>query len=1452
MARSLLNKLNTPNALRQALVFFTMLLLPSTAWAGDPIISTFTGYDATTSTITFGSGSTGEWSLYGDVTGVLGSYNNNTDKGLQITNSEGSYQSSFKLISNFTVSGTIAKDATLCTINMGYSDPSNTSGSISIKYDPSGSQYTQEISTLQNGLTNGDNTLIITNIPMGGNEPPSVTFENNHLIIELNNLTPGSGAFYISSIQLSSELTKTITNYDIKICGTQVNSENASKVQGDYLSGGIKFTPASSSNNNTNTLTLNDATIDGYIEYKSSAPLIIEFSGVNKVGVQNPGYITSDVTTTLTLKRKGEVSSSLSFSNSSSGLNYSSISGFSNVEILEGVYMQSSEYCRYVANNYKDFYGQLVKYLTFTTVPQYPLWISDIQVNESNYSNVLSDATSSVSYNDTEKTLTLNGATLTNNIVSSSGEPLTIELSKGNTISASIKEVSGAATAPALIFKSTDDTGYVKISPAAGTPAISGYDVGVSSEGLFVDGDYSVNGESVTVAKSYDLQVKGTWVSNANASDVLKNGTNPTVIYDVESNTLTLNGAVINDSQTASADRIINYKGTEDLTIAIKGNTNTAAKIAYSGTGTPNLIFSKAEDGCKLTLERSDDNFNSVIEGFADVQFTNTYFSSAKPYTYDTTNKVLINPTLISNDIYYKLNQVIVTSTVCYKLWVSTTQVTEENATNVLGNSTATFTAPSTLNLSGVSFDNPILSDLDNLEIKISGENSLKASSGTSGYIQSINSNAALTLSKGADNSSLSLGNTIGKPAVSGFKSVTLEDGLYLKSNYLCRYVENDMAYKGSNGTEIQTLTITTEQHYPLWVVDTQVTPANKGHILGDDDETVTFDGTNTLTLNGASISSSSAIESNLDNLVINLKGENFVSTYSTYGYSAICSGKETATLTIVKDPSETGNVTLNLSSGAAVVKGFASVSHEGLYFTSRTGTTLDATNTNDAIISSAKIEPLWIENILMTDATTINGTNGTSGTITYNSTDKILTLNGFQKSYGSGEGQIQTGVEGLTIKIVGDNNINAAGISILFKAIDNSATIKFVGTTADDKLNMTIGSVTNSAFEGFADGAITYENLVYSGGGYGYTIQAPTAPAMTLDTNGKIKLTKDYNDGTIHYSIAYADNTPSEPDVEYSDPFELTHPATVSAWVVANGATTTTVTGKYFAYQDAPYTMAIGSTKTPTLLPTIAENDYVMLSGYASADGTIATFANGQITANAPGTATLSVTLTPGDSTPFIVLNPVSDPQAPDEYAVTFSVYVGENLSNYFEGSNEFGTFYNEDSEIYAVPQGMKAYVVTGVSGSKLVTVETTVLPPNTVVLLDKAEGISFTKVPAEGAAPGGNLLKHATADISVTTESSLYVLYNDTYVKATAGSPIPTGKNYLDLSPTTNAGTRGFYNIIGEDDGSTGISEVKSEGVNSEKWDGEWFDLQGRRLPAQPTKPGLYIHKDKKVVIK
>ena len=60
-------------------------------------------------------------------------------------------------------------------------------------------------------------------------------------------------------------------------------------------------------------------------------------------------------------------------------------------------------------------------------------------------------------------------------------------------------------------------------------------------------------------------------------------------------------------------------------------------------------------------------------------------------------------------------------------------------------------------------------------------------------------------------------------------------------------------------------------------------------------------------------------------------------------------------------------------------------------------------------------------------------------------------------------------------------------------------------------------------------------------------------------------------------------------------------------------------------------------------------------------------------------------------------------------------------------------------------------------------------------------------------------------------------------------------------------------MYKWNNEGDGTTALREVKSEGVKGEKWgDGEWFTLQGRRLSAKPTNPGLYLHNGKKVVIK
>jgi hypothetical protein len=101
------------------------------------------------------------------------------------------------------------------------------------------------------------------------------------------------------------------------------------------------------------------------------------------------------------------------------------------------------------------------------------------------------------------------------------------------------------------------------------------------------------------------------------------------------------------------------------------------------------------------------------------------------------------------------------------------------------------------------------------------------------------------------------------------------------------------------------------------------------------------------------------------------------------------------------------------------------------------------------------------------------------------------------------------------------------------------------------------------------------------------------------------------------------------------------------------------------------------------------------------------------------------------------------------------------------------------------------------------------------------------------------------ATAVETLTADgSSIYVLYNDEFVKTTKGSIKPF-RCYLELGAEVVA-AEGRLSIV-EDNDVTALKLVNSEEriVNSEV-----YDLQGRKV-NQPAK-GLYILNGKKVVIK
>ena len=194
----------------------------------------------------------------------------------------------------------------------------------------------------------------------------------------------------------------------------------------------------------------------------------------------------------------------------------------------------------------------------------------------------------------------------------------------------------------------------------------------------------------------------------------------------------------------------------------------------------------------------------------------------------------------------------------------------------------------------------------------------------------------------------------------------------------------------------------------------------------------------------------------------------------------------------------------------------------------------------------------------------------------------------------------------------------------------------------------------------------------------------------------------------------------------------------------------------------------------------------------------------------------------------------------------VTFTVQEAAAVS-FSEEGQIYVTYYNATKDV-AVPMGMTAYIVTGVSedGTKVIVSPVSYIKKGVAVLIEKDK----TTEVSETTDFSGNKLIYAENEVPVTTGSKLYVLYQNQFVKVTSGTQIPTGKNYLDLSTFTNAGTRGFYDIGGANDGTSALRGVVAEGTNGKS--DAWYTLQGRRLSAKPTKSGLYLRNGAKVVIK
>ncbi len=163
---------------------------------------------------------------------------------------------------------------------------------------------------------------------------------------------------------------------------------------------------------------------------------------------------------------------------------------------------------------------------------------------------------------------------------------------------------------------------------------------------------------------------------------------------------------------------------------------------------------------------------------------------------------------------------------------------------------------------------------------------------------------------------------------------------------------------------------------------------------------------------------------------------------------------------------------------------------------------------------------------------------------------------------------------------------------------------------------------------------------------------------------------------------------------------------------------------------------------------------------------------------------------------------------------------------------------------------EGVKAYIVTDVSGGNVTLKEISEAPFDTPVIIEASEGAHKLKQISSAAPVEGNKLQ-ASRGSTRGGDAPLYDIYvlaekNDKigFYKLGNGVIVPAGKCYLEIKKSTSAPD---YLAFYFGDETTGINDVRSKVADVR---GEVYDLQGRKV-AQPTK-GLYIVNGKKIVIK
>ena len=424
---------------------------------------------------------------------------------------------------------------------------------------------------------------------------------------------------------------------------------------------------------------------------------------------------------------------------------------------------------------------------------EYGLTVGGVVVTSENAESITGDnIQGSVSFDVQTSALTLNGATITGNIVITDLTSLTINVVGKNTINAgasSALQSNVATTACALTFQRGSDLdcslalnseGVTVISTGFSTPEYQALGLVVDGLDENYDPDYypqrglayydsntqsypAITSATITSYTTYDIIVNGEAVTNLNKNKIRKGAVGVGHITFDGEHTLTLNNVpnVVFDGQypfiQTSMDLTIHLVGNnafdcgQNVFITRMPGDNDTHKVTFTtDANNPGLLALTVGDQFDGFEKAFENNLQWCPDGYYDSQATDVPVAwVAQPFE-------------------------------SYNLTVGGVTVTKANANKITGayiQGTVSFnpsTNTLTLNdaiISGTTISNGcIVSGLSSLNIVLKGYNTLDCSQDSCTAIRSV-ANAALTITKGEDECSLGF---YGSRAIRDFKSVTL------------------------------------------------------------------------------------------------------------------------------------------------------------------------------------------------------------------------------------------------------------------------------------------------------------------------------------------------------------------------------------------------------------------------------------------------------------------------------------------------------------------------------------------------------------------------------------------------------------------------------------------------------------------------------------------------------